>query len=247
MIKGFAKAGQPEKVTDVYQYMLKHEEAHPDLITFSLLIKVNCDAARMDGAMQLLDDMKQRGLVPDEVIFNNLMAGCALAKDATLGESIYGKMVDAGVRPSNVSFSILIRLLSECGLLEGAVQLLEREPAVHGVVPEQRLYLQLIQACIRQRKGKIAVKVYKDMLERGEPEKPEYSKLLRNCVRLNMFDTAAEFLDLGLQGKVEAADVNALLEAALRKGKPAVQSSCMKAAERFNLQLDASLLRLATK
>lgn len=62
-----------------------------------------------------------------------------------------------------------------------------------------------------------------------------------------MFDTAAEFLDLGLQGKVEAADVNALLEAALRKGKPAVRSSCMKAAERFNLQLDASLLRLATK
>lgn len=244
MIKGFAKAGQPEKVTDVYQYMLKHEEAHPDLITFSLLIKVNCDAARMDGAMQLLDDMKQRGLVPDEVIFNNLMAGCALAKDATLGESIYGKMVRAGVRPSNVSFSILIRLLSECGLLESAVRLLEREPPLHGVVPEPRLYIQLIQACIRQRKGKVAVKVYRDMLERGEPEPADYSKLLRNTLRLNMFDTAADFLELGVTGKVDAADVNALLEVAVRKGKPALRDCCVKAAERLQLRLDASLLGL---
>ena len=49
-------------------------KARPVLITFSALVKVNCDAARMMSATWLLADMNQRGLVPDEAIYTKTLS-----------------------------------------------------------------------------------------------------------------------------------------------------------------------------
>jgi len=246
LIKGFAKAGEVDKAMSVYAHMLRGggEYARPDLITYSVLIKANCDASRLEDAIALLGEMQAAGMAPDEIIYNNLLAGCALRKNAPLGERLYSEMTEAGVRPSNVSFSVMIRLFSECRLLDKAVAVLERGPKLHGVVPEERLFVQLVQCCVRQRQGRRAVQVYKAMLEHVTPEPSSCTVVLRSCSRLNMFDTAAEVLQLTAEAghKVEVPEIEALLEIAVRKKKAMLGHACVQAAERLGLCLDAVLL-----
>merc|ERR1719408_764770 len=109
LIKGFARAGEVDQAMGIYAQMRGERNVTPDLITFSILIKANCDADRLEAALQLLEAMMNLNLRPDEVVFNNLLAGCARQGNVQLGKQLYSDMVASGVRPSNATFSILIR------------------------------------------------------------------------------------------------------------------------------------------
>mmetsp|Transcript_119065 Transcript_119065/g.333573 ORF Transcript_119065/g.333573 Transcript_119065/m.333573 type:complete len:654 (+) Transcript_119065:163-2124(+) len=223
LIKGFARAEQVDQAMKVYEQMRSDPASGvtPDLITFSILIKANCDAGRMETSLQLLETMLDLQLVPDEVVFNNLLSGCVRTLDAGLGRRLYNNMVQGGLRPSNATFSILIRLYSACKLLEEAVEVLKVEPSARGVKPESRLYVQLAQACLRERQGRRALEVYKMMLTCSAPTAAMHSSLLGMCVKLNMLDTAVEILTLAAEskGRVERQDADGVREAALRKKK----------------------------
>merc|ERR1719178_313056 len=47
LIKGFARAGEVDQAMKVYEQMRTERNVTPDLITFSILIKANCDADRL--------------------------------------------------------------------------------------------------------------------------------------------------------------------------------------------------------
>merc|ERR1719160_1846155 len=49
LIKGFARAGEVDQAMKVYEQMHKERNVTPDLITFSILIKANCDADQLEG------------------------------------------------------------------------------------------------------------------------------------------------------------------------------------------------------
>merc|ERR1719263_2280269 len=125
LIKGFAREGKVTEAMRVYNQMLSNEDVQPDLVTFSVLMKANCDANRLDEAFILLDTMLKRGLSPDEVIFNNLLAGCAKAANGELANRIYMDMIASGVKPSNATFSTLVRIYSQCKMLDAAVEMIK--------------------------------------------------------------------------------------------------------------------------
>jgi pentatricopeptide repeat protein len=111
LIKGFARAGQLERAMKVYEQM--RTRRGPDLITFSILIKANCDSSQMEDALILFESMWDLGLKPDEVVFNNLLGVCLKESYAELGKRLYEDMVVGGVRPSSATFSMLIRLYAQ--------------------------------------------------------------------------------------------------------------------------------------
>merc|ERR1719335_1372128 len=127
----------------------------------------------------------------------------------------------AGVKPTNATFSILLRLLSGARLLEEAVMVLQTMPADFQVEPEARLYVQLIQVCIRERKGRRALDVFKALSQRHHLEEQALSSILRACTTFNMFDTASQFMPMiaNIRGSLSARDGNALLDAALKRRK----------------------------
>merc|ERR1719377_161894 len=108
----------------VYEQMRGGRSVPPDLITFSILIKANCDADRLDVALKLLESMLELNLRPDEVVFNNLLSGCARQANLELGKRLYADMIASGIRPSNATFSILIRLYHQCKVMEEAVEMM---------------------------------------------------------------------------------------------------------------------------
>jgi len=96
----------------------------PDIVTFSTLIKGYCRSGNsLDKALVLVQEAKCRNLELDEIMFNSLLDGCATAKNAEIGRSVFAEMVSSNIMPSCVSFSILVRLLSTTGHLEEATDL----------------------------------------------------------------------------------------------------------------------------
>mmetsp|Transcript_102021 Transcript_102021/g.186319 ORF Transcript_102021/g.186319 Transcript_102021/m.186319 type:complete len:664 (-) Transcript_102021:61-2052(-) len=244
LIKGFARAGEVDQAMKVYNQMRSERSMPPDLITFSILIKANCDSDRLEQALKLLEAMLELGLRPDEVVFNNLLNGCARQVNAELGKRLYADMIASGIRPSNATFSILIRLYHQCKLLDEAVEMIRTEPVAHKVDPEPRLFLQLIQSCIRERHGRRAVDVYEMLLERSSPAVAAHSSMINTCVKLNMFDTAAEILEKAAEhgARVDPSDAKFLMEGAVKKRKFQVAADVAASMERLGMTPDPKLL-----
>eukprot|EP00747_Dinoflagellata_sp_TGD_P161767 gnl/TRDRNA2_/TRDRNA2_178646_c0_seq1.p1 gnl/TRDRNA2_/TRDRNA2_178646_c0~~gnl/TRDRNA2_/TRDRNA2_178646_c0_seq1.p1 ORF type:complete len:696 (-),score=159.59 gnl/TRDRNA2_/TRDRNA2_178646_c0_seq1:51-1898(-) len=242
VIKGFARAGKLDQAMIVYEQM-RAGNVHPDLVTFSILIKAHCDASHLDTALALLQQMLELGLRPDEVVFNNLLTGCAQKANAELGKQLYQDMVASGLRPSNASFSILIRLYAQCKMLDEAVEMLAKEPGKYKVDPEPRLFVQLIQSCIRDRQGRRALEVYDMLVAHSKPTAAAHGSMLQTCVKLNMFDTAAEILAAAAKnhGRIDVSDANALLEAAQRKKKTQCAQECAASMLKMGLKIDPAL------
>lgn len=237
LIKGFARAGELDRAMEVYEQMRLKRNITPDLITFSILIKANCDGSRVEAALRLLEEMKKFGLKPDEVVFNNLLTGCARQADLELGKRLYKAMTTLGIKPSNATFSIMVRLYAQCKQLDEAVDMLKKEPALYEVELEARLFSQLAQSCIRERQGRRVLEVYEMMLCHSPPTAAVHGSLLGTCIKLNMFETGAEILAMvaSRRGRVNPADANALLEAALKKRKVQCAKECVSSMKQLGI------------
>ena len=65
--------------------------------------------------------MKTVGIKPDEVLFNSLLDGCCRANLIDIGLMVYKNMMSLKIKPSNVTFSILIKIYGKAGNLEHAL------------------------------------------------------------------------------------------------------------------------------
>jgi pentatricopeptide repeat protein len=241
LIKGFTRAGDVDQAMKIYEEMCNDSSVTPDVITYSILIKANCDALRLEVALNLLDDMVKQSLHPDEVLFNNLLTGCAGQKNPILGKRLYADMVASGIRPSNATFSILIRLYAQCKMLDDAIDMLKNEPGKHKVNPEPRLFLQLAQSCIRERQGKLAVDVYNQLATVSLPTASTHSTLIQTCIKLNMLETASEIVEIAAtkRYRIDARDCNAALEITLRKNKVRIAEDIACNMRKLGLPIDA--------
>jgi len=239
LIKGFARGEEVDQAMQVYRQMCSNREtgAPPDLITFSILIKANCDAGRMEDALALLKAMREAGICPDEVVFNSLLGGCIREAKPELAKHLYSTMVVSGVKPSNATFSIFIRLYAQSKLFDEALEMLRTEPKAHNVEPEARLFVQLAQACLRERQGRRAIQAYTLLLSSCTSNAATHSSLLNMCCKLNMLDTAVEILELAAasRGRVSASDVMQLRDITVRKRKTACTEAIDRAAATLGL------------
>jgi pentatricopeptide repeat protein len=240
LLKGLAKAGQLDQAMKIFEQMCA-SEVTPDLVSYSVLIKVHCDAGKVEVALQLLDRMAQQGLAPDEIVYNNLLLGCAERKSSALGKRILEDMNEHHIRPSNVTISIMLKIHTKCKEWEAALDILETSHLKFGLPVEQRLYIQLVQSCIRERQGKRVLQVCEAMLKRCPPDEATSSKLLQQCISFNMLDSGAEILDCLLppKGRVGAKDANALLSTALKKNKASIAKAILGSMEKGRIPVDS--------
>ncbi|KAF4720648.1 hypothetical protein FOZ63_023384 [Perkinsus olseni] len=228
LIKGYAKEGNVDAAMDVFTEMRKAEVV-PDLITFSILIKSNCDAGKVDVSLNLLDELLAEGYKPDEIIYNNLLHGCCIPSKEIktpipsrkgLADQILLGMMDNHVVASSATFSIYMKVLLATvvdsierdgpahsnrlynDIFVRSLSLLDTEmEAVYGVIPELRLYTQLIQQTIRHRNGHMTLQVCSSMVSRHlrnmqpdqpQPTIPKGTASTRNPAPKNRVDTITQ-------------------------------------------------------
>jgi pentatricopeptide repeat protein len=122
----------------------------PDLITFSTLIKGYCASGELSKAMRLADELSVRKLDCDEIVYNSLLEGCVKVADLQSGMRLFTEMKSRGVRPSSVTFSILVKLLAGAGRLDLALHLVATEMReMHAVAPTPMVWSCLITCCVK--------------------------------------------------------------------------------------------------
>merc|ERR1719301_98886 len=92
---------------------MKQNGIEPNVITYSTMLKGHCHAGDIQGAFLILEDMKKNTkLKPDEIMFNSLLDGCALNNLVSEGLQLLAQMESEGVKPSNYTLSILVKMMN---------------------------------------------------------------------------------------------------------------------------------------
>ena len=54
--------------------------------------------------------MRQENIKPDEVLYNSLLDGCCKSNELDMAMQVHKRMVEQNIKPSNVTYSILIKI-----------------------------------------------------------------------------------------------------------------------------------------
>lgn len=241
LIKGFVKSKSVDKVLAVYGDMRNHD-VKPDTRTFSLILKALCDAGRMEQALEFFQAMCTENVMQDEVIFNTLLSGCVVRKNLALGEKFFKDMLSLNIMPSCATFSTLMKLYTECGALPQAQALLDSMEERYRIVPELRLYMQLLHGSLRLRQRQASIDIFQSMIKtHGPPAQSEFTKTLHACISFNLFELALELMSIMLckGGGVRGEELQALLNAAAKKRKTTIVHSVMEIAKKHKLSVKA--------
>merc|ERR1719428_1901860 len=130
-------------------------------------------------------------------------------------------MQSAGVKPSNHTLSILVKLLGRARRLEEAFKLVEDLTTRHGFQLNIQVYTTLMQACMNNRKLDRAMQVHNRMASDPacRPDEKAYSVLVRGCLHAKGLKEAmhalrcAYCLDKTSKSRVPGVDLEVLADA----------------------------------
>merc|ERR1719399_977720 len=143
---------------------------------------------------------EEGGARPDEIMYNTLLDGCVRGNLVEEGLKLLEEMQHEGVKPSNYTLSILVKLMSRSRNLDGAFAIVDDLAKKHGFKPNVHVYTNLIVACVSGRSLGRAMQTLERMgQQRVQPDARLYSILLRECLRAGQPKDAAGLLRAGLR------------------------------------------------
>merc|ERR1719171_937880 len=203
LLDACARNGAIERVPGLVADM-KKQGLVPNLITYSTVLKGYCLRGDITSAFSVLDEMRRdTKFKPDEIMYNTLLDGCAQACYHEEGLKLLDRMQAEGVRPSNFTLSILVKLASHARRLDQAFELVEEISKKYKFRPNAPVYGNLVQACISNRDLQRGIAVLTQMgKERVTPDVRTYSMLIKACNQAGEVDKAVKMLRacLGIPG-----------------------------------------------
>merc|ERR1719353_2324021 len=151
---------------------MKENNAAPNVITYSTMLKGHCQNGNIQGGFAILEQMKKDGrMKPDEIMYNSLLDGCAQNSLVDEGLRLLEEMQNEGVRPSNFTLSILVKLMNRARRLDQAFAIVEEITKKYRFSPNVHVYTNLIQACASNQQLHRGVSILEQMIkERIVPE-----------------------------------------------------------------------------
>jgi len=168
----------------------------PDLITYSTIIKGYCVQGDLEKGLQLFSIMQKKGIRPDAILFNSILDGCAKRQMRSLTDTVLNDMEVAGIPPSNVTLSILIKLYGRCRDLDEAFRIIEEFPVKYNFTVNPHVQTCLMSACIANNSLDKAKGIYKQMCADGVVvDAKTYQTLVNGCLKLGDLTGAVEIID----------------------------------------------------
>jgi len=191
---------------------MKSQGLKPNLITYSTVLKGHCLNGDVRTAFEVLQEMvTQTDLKPDEIMYNTLLDGCAQASLCDEGLRLLQNMQNEGIRPSNYTLSILVKLTSHARRLDQAFELVDQLTKKYRFKPNAPVYCNLIQACLSNKELKRAFEVLELMAQdKIHAEMRCVSSVIRTCIFQGFLDQASLVLRaaLGLPCTAQYPQVN---------------------------------------
>merc|ERR1719473_2229493 len=177
----------------------------PNLVTYSTMLKGYAQGGDMANATRMLEKVQAHpGMQPDEIMFNSLIDGHAQANDLVAGKKALAVMMDAGIKPSNFTLSVLIKLCSRCKNLDLAFKYIEELSAQFHLEPNGHVYANLIQACVWNRQLQMALGVLQQMVDRGiSPLNRTYAAIIRHCFAIGRLPLVVALIELAIGARYD--------------------------------------------
>lgn len=195
--------GQMDRIPGLLADMDKRGVA-PNLITFSTLLKGHCQRGDMASAFNIMKEVRRSpNLKPDEIMYNTMLDGCGMHGLIDEGRTLFGEMQEQGVKPSNYTLSVLVKLMGNARLLDQAFDLVATTTQRYGFKANTHVYANLVQACVTNGKHMSALRVLQGMAkDKQQPDIRTYASSLRACMSAGMLDEATRLARaaLGLPG-----------------------------------------------
>jgi pentatricopeptide repeat protein len=190
-----ARVGRMESVPDLLEDMRKHSVS-PNLITYSTMIKGYCQSGDIQSAFSLLDQMKREtSFTPDEIMYNSLLDGCAQHSLIDEGMRLLKEMQAEGVKPSNFTLSVLVKLMNRARKVDQAFDVVREISQKYKFKPNVHVYSNLIQACISSRQLSRAMDTLQTMLKNDvQPENRTFTLLVRGSMAGNNAEQAVKLI-----------------------------------------------------
>jgi pentatricopeptide repeat protein len=187
LIKGLIAGGWLSEADSMLDEMLSRPGTKPDLITYSTLVKAHAEQGNVGAALRLLAKMYEQGVRPDEIVFNNVIAGCSVVPvNSVVTLHTFDTLLKYGLKPSTMTLSLLLKAFLLSKAWGSAFDLLAKCPQRFHVEPEIRLYVQIVQAAMRAKNSSVTEEAFEALLDaaslRGETlDTMMLSRLLQTC------------------------------------------------------------------
>jgi len=203
LIDACARCGRMEQLPKILEDMKTHR-VKPNVITYSTMLKGHCQNGNIQAGFAILEQMrKDARLKPDEIMYNSLLDGCAQNSLVDEGLRLLEEMQSEGVKPSNFTLSILVKLMNRARRLDKAFAIVEDITKKYNFWPNVHVYTNLVQACVSNQQLTRGMSVLEQMIqERIVPDSRTYAILVRSSMYKGLYEQAVGLLKgaLGLSG-----------------------------------------------
>ncbi|KAL0383534.1 UNVERIFIED_CONTAM: hypothetical protein Scaly_0640700 [Sesamum calycinum] len=93
--------------------------------TFSVLIDGLCKSGMTQDALNLFDEMTERGILPSRITYTVIMSGLCKAKRTHDAHRLFNLMKSSGCRPDAATYNALLDGFCKCGQIDEAFALFE--------------------------------------------------------------------------------------------------------------------------
>jgi pentatricopeptide repeat protein len=197
-----ARSGDMTRIPALLESMTK-QGIRPNLITYGIIIKGYCQENRLAEALQVWESMESTtSFKPDEIMYNTILDGCARKGLYERGMILLDAMRASGIRPSNFTLSVLVKLASRANLLEKAFEICNEISETYNFRLNVHVFNNLIQACTTHNQLQRSFDVLERMVcERVRPDARTYTLLIKGSVGAREAQDAVGFVRaaLGLQ------------------------------------------------
>ncbi|WVZ58406.1 hypothetical protein U9M48_008682 [Paspalum notatum var. saurae] len=173
---------------------------NPKISTFNMLLSVCAHSQDFDGALQVMELLKEAGLKPDCKLYTTLISTCAKCGKVDAMFEVFHEMVSAGIEPNVNTYSALIDGCARAGQVAkafGAYGILSSKK----VKPDRVVFNALISACGESGAVARAFDVLSEMTAESSESKgskpilPDHitvGALMKTCIQAGQADRARE-------------------------------------------------------
>lgn len=160
------------------------------------MLKGHCQNGNMETAFSILEEMKKdANLRPDEIMYNSLLDGCAQNSLVDEGLNLLDNMQSEGVKPSNFTLSILVKLMNRARRLNQAFSIVEEITDKYKLHLNIHVYNNLVQACVSNQQLARGVALLEKMVQdQVTPDSRTYTILVRASIYRGEFRQAVGLL-----------------------------------------------------
>lgn len=207
LIDSQARVGAMDAVSKLVESMAPNG-CTPDSITYSTIVKGYCIKGDLDKAFDVFRSMQKNGMAVDSIVYNTIMDGCTRHNRMDLVDLVLEDMDTLGIKPSNFTLGILVKMYGRRHQLDKAFHVIEELPRKHGLQVNSQVRTCLMCACLSNHDLNRAMKVYEEIKEAaGCTDVKACSCLVSGLTRMGELDKAVALVEdaygLGKAGKRE--------------------------------------------